>query len=1225
MNDQSVKIWLAELQELAYDVDDVLDEFATEALRRKLQGRDEASSSKMEEITARLNSLALRRSQLELREISGGGRSMNMKSRLQPTSLVDEAHVFGREKQKLEILELLKNSDGGEDGVAVIPIFGMGGVGKTTLAQLVYNDDSISNLFYLKAWVCVSDDFDAIHITKTILQSITSESIDQNDLNLLQVKLKEKLSGKRLLLVLDDIWNENYNDWTILRSPFGVGTKIIVTTRSEKVSSNVVTVEPYPLRQLSYDHCLSIFTHHALGVRDFSGHPQLKEAGENIVRKCNGLPLAAKATGGLLRTVMDQHAWKDISNSEIWDLPNEQCGIMPALRLSYHHLPLHLNRCFAYCSILPKDYEFQEQEIVLLWRAEGFLQQIKPTSPIEGLGNQYFRDLLSRLFFQISSTDKSRFVMHDLVNDLAQSVAGEICSKLEGDKRPQFSERTRHFSYIVDRYDGVKKFETIDKMRFLRTFLPFKLSSEWFNYHLSNTVLADVLSELRCLRVLSLKGYCINELPNHFENLKHLCYLDFSYTVIKRLPDSLCTLCNLEILILKGCKSLEMLPSKIGILVNLQHLDITSANLLKGMPFGIGLENIVKAQDALEAKLTDKSGLDELKLKWSVDFDDATRHKEVEEEVLNFLRPHRGLKELTLKNYGGTRFPTWVVDPSFQNLLSLNLKNCKNCKSLPSIGKLPFLKDLFIGGMDEVMKVGVEFVGENKANAFASLERLCFQDMPKWKEWDLYEADEQIMKFPSLKKLSIINCPQLLGRLPEHLNSLEKLLIRSCTKLVVSVSNLPMLVGLEIDGCAELLFGDYAYFRLLKKVSLSNIFKFCTLMERLVPSLTKVEYLKIDGFKELTHVSQGELGLLRHLRARGVEEEQLQLGKLCNIEFLKISKCERLKRLPQLLHFLKFLREIAIYECPSIVSFSKNNFPPASKTLTINDCVNFQQCLLDEGENICISNTSLLECLAIEGCPSLICLSLPISLQYLVVSNCSKLASLSSSGKLPLGVKKLVIRNLPELESITQAIHENACLECVCIWSCKNVKSLPRGLDKLNHLRKIELASCPNLVSFSESGLPTTELTDLSILGCENFKALPNCMHNLTSLQILVLHRCSAETSFPEEGFPTNLKVLSISSPKICRSLLEWGLHRLTSLKEASIFGEGCLDVVSFPQEEAGMMLPPSITKIFIANFENLKYLSSKGFQNLTSFKNYPFIIALSSHLFWKKTCFSRF
>ncbi|XP_052877595.1 putative disease resistance RPP13-like protein 1 [Gossypium arboreum] len=433
---------------------------------------------KVKEITARLNSLTTRRSSLGLSDIlSQAPTSKGKQPRLQPTSVLDGVVEYvGRHKEKTEMIELLKGDN--SNGVSVLSIVGMGGMGKTTLAQLVYNDATINKSFDLKAWVCVSDNFDAIAITKAILQSITSESCDYSNLDLLQVKLKEKLSGKRFLLVLDDIWNENYNDWTILRSPFGEGTTIIVTTRHQIVSSIVDPLKAFHLDKLSNDDCLSIFTQHALNARNFDGHPHFKEIGKKIIRKCNGLPLAAKAIGSLLRTVNHHREWERIYESEIWDLPEEQCGIIPALRLSYHHLPSYLKRCFAYCSILPKDYEFEEEEIILLWRAEGLLQQ-KAMPQIKDLGNQYFQDLVSRSFFQISSKDESKFVMHDLINDLAQVVAKEICSKLEGDRQQKFSNRTRHSSYVVSRYDTVKKFEAFTQAKSLRTFLPL-FSGDFF-------------------------------------------------------------------------------------------------------------------------------------------------------------------------------------------------------------------------------------------------------------------------------------------------------------------------------------------------------------------------------------------------------------------------------------------------------------------------------------------------------------------------------------------------------------------------------------------------------------------------------------------------------------------------------------------------------------------------------------------------------------------------
>ncbi|TYJ12455.1 hypothetical protein E1A91_A11G351700v1, partial [Gossypium mustelinum] len=1296
IKNEGVKKWLEDLQDLAYDVDDILDEFAYEELRLQLQKTQaQASTSKVrkliptcfsgtsftptsllfknsmipkvKEITDRLNSLTTRRSSLGLSDIlSQAPTSKGKQPRLQPTSVLDGVVEYvGRQKEKTEMIELLKGNN--SNGVSVLSIVGMGGMGKTTLAQLVYNDATINESFDLKAWVCVSDNFDAIATTKAILQSITSESCDYSNLDLLQVKLKEKLSGKRFLLVLDDIWNENYNDWTILRSPFGAGTTIIVTTRLQIVSSIVDPLKAFHLDKLSDEDCLSIFTQHALKARNFDGHPQFKEIGEKIIRRCNGLPLAAKAIGSLLRTVKYHGKWERIYESEIWNLPEEQCGIIPALRLSYHHLLSYLKRCFAYCSIFPKDYEFDEEEIILLWRAEGLLQQ-KAMPQIKDLGNQYFQDLVSRSFFQISSKDESRFVMHDLINDLAQVVAGDICSKLEGDMQQKFSNRTRHSSYIVSRYDTVKKFEAFDQVNSIRTFLPLIVSGKSFPCpFLTDVVLVDLLPRLGYLRVLSLRSHKITELPDVFENLKHLRYLNFSGTEIKCLPDSLCTLFHLETLLLKDCYRLQRLPSNMGNLVNLHYLDISGGISIERMPFGIdkltslqrlsdfiigegggchirelkylsnlkgdfclsGLEN-VNGEDAGEAKLNEKQGIDRLVLEWSRDFQKDTRKKEVEEWVLDSIHPSKKLEQLIIQNYGGAKFSTWIADSSFKNMFSLELYDCKNCKSLPSIGRLLVLKDLSISGLDRVHKIGAELFGENQSNAFASLESLRFGNMLNWEEWDLYEDDEQVSKFPSLRFLSISGCPLLLGRLPTILQSLQTLEIDECKRLVVSISSFPLLCKLSIAGCQELVDeGSLSVQKVtsLEYVSLSNISKFNISAERIMLRFANSETFNISGWKELGSLLQNGLSIVGHrfitiwncpqLVSLETEEEILQLDKIPGVESLVIGNCERLNRLPKVLHrdlncgrghAFPFITRIELEGCPGLICFAESNFHPALKELRIVNCENLQY-LVDEKENnnkSMSSNTCLLEHLIIKDSPSLIWLSsrgdICNRLQRLEIQRCPKLISLFLNAKLPVMLKHLDIWYCPVLVCISQDFLETTDLESIIIRGAQKLKSLPRGLDKLSHLQKIQLSRCPNLVAFEESGLPTTNLRVLRICNCENFGALPKCINNFTSLRKLTVWKCSADISFPEEGFPTNLKSLEISNaPRIYTSLVEWGYNRLTSLQQLHIIGEGCSSVVSFPEEAIGMMLPPSLTDISIRRFKNLEFMCSKGLQHLTS------------------------
>jgi hypothetical protein len=221
---------------------------------------------------------------LNLKEAADRGRSNRRGGTLVPTSVMTDAYVYGREKDKEVLLELLLGERRSDAQVSVIPIRGMGGIGKTTLAQLLFNDEKLQSFFDMKAWACVSEDFDVVRVTKTVLKSVTSESCDDNDLNLLQVKLKKELTGKKFLVVLDDLWNENYHDWTILCAPFLVGapgSTIIITTRNERVSLTS-SIPEYRLEVLSKDACLSVFTQHALGASNFNAHPDLQEIGEKI-------------------------------------------------------------------------------------------------------------------------------------------------------------------------------------------------------------------------------------------------------------------------------------------------------------------------------------------------------------------------------------------------------------------------------------------------------------------------------------------------------------------------------------------------------------------------------------------------------------------------------------------------------------------------------------------------------------------------------------------------------------------------------------------------------------------------------------------------------------------------------------------------------------------------------------------------------------------------------
>ncbi|XP_059597572.1 putative disease resistance RPP13-like protein 1 [Vitis vinifera] len=1217
IRDEAVKRWLDDLKALAYDIEDVLDEFEAEAKRPSLvQGPQTSSSSssgkvwkfnlsfhlsgviskkeigkKIKIITQELEAIVKRKSGLHFREGDGGVSSVT-EQRL-TTSLVDEVEVYGREGDREKIMKLLLSDEvATADKVQVIPIVGMGGVGKTTLAQIIYNDKRVGDKFDFRLWVCVSDQFDLVGITKAVLESVPEHSSNNsNTLQSLQHSLQKELNGKRFFLVLDDIWNENPDNWSTLQAPLKAGSQgsvIIATTRNEKVASIMGTTPFCRLSELSDEHCWSVFAYRAFENITPDAIKNLEPIGRKIIQKCKGLPLAAKTLGGLLRSEQDEKAWKEMMNNEIWDLPMEQSNILPALHLSYHYLPKKVKQCFAYCSIFLKDYEYQKEELILLWVAQGFVGGFKGEEMIED-GEKCFQNLLSRSFFQQSSQNKSLFVMHDLIHDLAQFVSREFCFRLEVGKQKNFSKRARHLSYNHEEFDVSKKFDPLHKVDKLRTFLPLGMPAHVSTCYLANKFLHALLPTFRCLRVLSLSHYNITHLPDSFQNLKHLRYLNLSSTKIQKLPKSIGMLCNLQSLMLSNCHGITELPSEIKNLIHLHHLDI-SGTKLEGMPTGINklkdlrrlttfvvgkhsgariaelqdlshlrgalsifnLQNVVNATDALKANLKKKEDLDDLVFAWDTNVIDSDSDNQT--RVLENLQPHTKVKRLNIQHYYGTKFPKWLGDPSFMNLVFLQLEDCKSCSSLPPLGQLQSLKDLQIAKMDGVQNVGADFYGNNDCDSsskkpFGSLEILRFEEMLEWEEWVCRGVE-----FPCLKELYIKKCPKLKKDLPKHLPKLTKLKISECGQLVCCLPMAPSIRELMLEECDDVVV-------------------------RSASSLTSLASLDI---REVCKIPD-------------------ELGQLHSLVQLSVCCCPELKEIPPILHSLTSLKNLNIQQCESLASFPEMALPPMLERLEIIDCPTLES--LPEGM---MQNNTTLQHLSIEYCDSLRSLPRDIdSLKTLSIYGCKKLELALQEDMTHnhyASLTKFVISNCDSLTSFPLASFTK--LETLHLWHCTNLESLyiPDGLHHmdLTSLQILNFYNCPNLVSFPQGGLPTPNLTSLWISWCKKLKSLPQGMHSLlTSLERLRIEGCPEIDSFPIEGLPTNLSDLDIRNcNKLMACRMEWHLQTLPFLSWLGVGGPEEERLESFPEER---FLPSTLTSLIIDNFPNLKSLDNKGLEHLTS------------------------
>ncbi|KAF8016434.1 hypothetical protein BT93_H1829 [Corymbia citriodora subsp. variegata] len=823
---QVVLLDAEKLKDVMYDVEDLLDGVATQDLRQKRYAFFSKSNqlayrlkvaNESQELRKRLDQIKKDR-EFRLEE-NQSEETMTIARGKKPEISVPNEQIIGRKKHKEKIKQLLFDSSS-SDSVSFVSIVGKGGLGKTALARLVYNDGEVEKHFNLKIWVCVSDVFDVNLVIKEILKSVNYHDHENKPLHQLQSLLHETLGKKKYLLVLDDMWNEVRLEWLELGDWLKggkQGSKILVTTRNHIIAKATNEKSAiYDLEGLTLDDSWDLLREVAFGDRQASIDQRLEEMGRDIVRKCAGVPLAIRTIGRLLYGKKEDK-WNRYRVKELPKIPGIDVvdnGIMRVLKLSYNHLLSCLKHCFAYCSLFPKDHAYKKDMMINLWVAQDFIESHNGEDNLEEVANNYLSELLCRSFLDaIGKGDDGEvlyFKMHDLMHDLAQKVAGGECKivNFEGEDNDR---GIRHASFISE-ISSEEKMVSLLKTSKLRMFLYLKGESSVVNS-------PKVFSTCRNCRALGLGNTDIPLLPSSFGKLKHLRFLDISMNrSIQSLPDSITDLVNLQTLRLFDCTNLQTFPRDLRKLVNLRYLSINGCDSLSHLP-------PLSELPSLRTLILDRLGLEFLQQTSDQGQSDTTRPFFPSLERLSLVY-------CNLKGWWGGRQVVEYLEIDRTKMLEQQLLANLNCPSEVAAGStfIPFskLKRLILFGSDvepsmletllrlasnlESMRLGCYNLG-SLSRGMQQLSSLKELDIDSCEGLDLScQEDGHHTQWRFLTKLRVLKISNYLNLVAllewiQHATTLQSLEIshyRSLKSLPKSIGNLSLLEKLVLSYCPSL-------------------------------------------------------------------------------------------------------------------------------------------------------------------------------------------------------------------------------------------------------------------------------------------------------------------------------------------------------------------------------------------------------------------------------------
>ncbi|CAL4933935.1 unnamed protein product [Urochloa decumbens] len=711
----------------------------------------------------------------------------------QSTSLVDSfMEIVGRDDATDSIVKLLLDQEN-QQRIQVLPIMGIGGIGKTTLAKVVYNDLRVDNHFAVKVWYYCSNRCDVCAVLKSVIESITEKKWEEsNDFQCLQKGLGKAILQRRLLLVLDDYActdsdsSERERELkSTLSSYSGPGSCILLTSRGVPLTSTFGTLKPCNLQSLSEEDSWKIFSSRAFS-NGLQENPKFVALGRDIVKMCKG------------------------------QRPSTCCDAFNCRK-----------QCFVLASLFPKGSEIDTEKLIQLWAANSYLGEEQGKNVYEK-GRQVLSSFIAKGFLQdskitriVGTFEALTVKMHDFLHDLAKSVTDE-CATIEDLLAKKTSvEDVRHLLIDISAFGNDRTESLLRGMKSVRTsIIATDLDTCWNNHD-------DMGQHRKQLRLRSLRALQCGYAPRIHRHLVcslHLRYLDLSYLPVVTLPDSLCRLYNLQTLRVAYCILLACLPEGLANLRQLQHIYNLGCYLLDWMPPNLSQLTSLCTLTVFAVSDEDGRGIEELaelnelsnKLElWHLErVECGSRAKRAKlwrktrvtdlslRDVMTALEPHENLSSFALIGYGGSTTARWARAPShFQCLKRLCIVKCRWLDEIPAVWFLCTLEELILidmGCLGTLSLVTSRGDSNTPLNIFPGLRKMFLCALPMLENWAGNHAGSY-------------NGPIILPKL-------EDLVMRHCN-LVKNIPQCPVLKKVEATACCHLDFIKLEQLSLLQEIN----------------------------------------------------------------------------------------------------------------------------------------------------------------------------------------------------------------------------------------------------------------------------------------------------------------------------------------------------------------------------------------------------------------------